>query len=76
MTLACERHDGNGHGPQRTALIAIADTATPPARTPAVVMAMPVIESGDAKEEGSASAAELSPANANVLMTLRLAVAI
>jgi hypothetical protein len=76
MTLAYERHDGNGHGSQRTALIATADTATPPARTPAAVMTMPVIESGDAKEEGIASAAELRPANANVLMTLRLSVAI
>jgi hypothetical protein len=76
MTPAYERHDGNGHGSQRAASIAIADTATPPARTPAAVMAMPVIESGDAKGEWGASAVVSRHANMDVLMTSRLSVVI
>jgi hypothetical protein len=76
MTPAYERHDGNGHGSQRAASIVIADTATPPARTPAAVMAMPVIESGDAKGEGSASALVSRPANMDALTTSRLPVVI
>jgi hypothetical protein len=76
MALAYEHHDGNGHGSQRAASIVIADTATPPARTPAAVMAMPVIESGDAKGEWGASAVESRPANMDVLTTSRLWVAI
>jgi hypothetical protein len=39
-------------------------------------MAMPVIESGDAKGEGSASALVSRPANMDVLTTSRLSVVI
>jgi hypothetical protein len=58
------------------AAIALTDMETPPTRTPAAVRTMSVIESRDAKGKRMEPAIAFGPAGMDVLMTLRLLVAI